>query len=93
MITKEQLKEQIDQLPDEEVQGVYLTLRSKMRMEGAGIKAIGSHLAGRKKRYSVIQRFIAWLFGNFAKNRKRKLVIHDFQGRFDQDDIRVKAYE
>ena len=93
MITKEQLKAQIDQLPDEAVQGVYQVLRSKLRIESSGIKATGSQLVDGVKRRSVIQRFIAWLFGRIPKHQEKNLVLHDFQGRFDKVDIRTKAYE
>ncbi len=93
MITKEQLKAQIDQLPDEEVQGAYQVLRSKLRIESSAIKATGSQLVMGKKRRSLIQRFIAWLLGKIPKHQDRNLALHDFKGRFDKEDIRTKAYE
>lgn len=93
MITKEQLKAQIDQLPEEAVPDVYQSLLSKLRIKGRSVQATGSLIVIRKKKNSMTQRFIAWLLGNIPKNQEQNLILRDFQGRFDNEDIRAKAYE
>ncbi|MCB9313110.1 MAG: hypothetical protein H6568_10090 [Lewinellaceae bacterium] len=93
MITKEELKAQIDQLPEEAVQGVYQSLRSKLLIKGKSGNVTGSRMVSRKNRNSVIKRFIAWLISKFSKHQEKNLILRDFHGRFDHEDIRPKAYE
>lgn len=93
MITKEQLKAEIDQLPDEAVDRIYHVVQANLRKKGTDDLRHVSPSGIRKEKQSLIRKFISWLLGRAWKRKEVGMVLRDFQGRFDKENVRIKAYD
>ncbi len=94
MISKEQLKAEIDQLPDDAaVERIYRAVQANLLVKGTDKLQHDSRSGIRKDKKSLIGQFISCLMGRAWKRKKTGMVLRDFQGRFDKENVRIKAYD